>query len=342
MVRRSLLVAVLAGVMSLLLHGLGLSITSGGAPAPSGQENPVDVADVGSAFEDFTEELAEPAAPEPAQTPDTPEAIPAETPPTSQALVASDTPQDVTTPDTALVEAIEPDSAEPGGGDDDTAADPAPTETTDPAVSEVSPDPAETETAEQSSDQPDAEAVAALAPDIVIAALPDEPEILPADETDPAEASAVTRSLRPPTERPSTEALRAQEPAQQPSAATGVIESPLTAYKRSGVDLLRGGGSGAGGFSGSSGVGNASATNYAGQVLSRLNRAPVVYASARGRARVSFLINADGSLGWIRVLSSSGSSDIENAARAQVRSAAPFPKPPGGTSQRFVFNYRNR
>lgn len=342
MVRRSLLVAVLAGVMSLLLHGLGLSITSGGAPAPSGQENPVDVADVGSAFEDFTEELAEPAVPEPAQTPDTPEALPAETPPTSQALVASDTPQDVTTPDTALVEAIEPDSAEPGGGDDDTVADPAPTETTDTAVSEVSPDPIPSETDEQAPDQTDAEAVAALEPDIVIAALPDEPDILPADETDPAEASAVTRSLRPPTERPSTEALRAQEPAQQPSAATGVIESPLTAYKRSGVDLLRGGGSGAGGFSGSRGVGNASATNYAGQVLSRLNRAPVVYASARGRARVSFLINADGSLGWIRVLSSSGNSDIENAARAQVRSAAPFPKPPGGTSQRFVFNYRNR
>ena len=119
MIRRSILVGVMAVLMSLLLHGLGLSITSREAQPEQGQENPVDVADVGGAFEDFTEAVAEPAQPEAAQVPDVPEV----TPPTSRALVASDNPQDVTAPDTGLAEAIEPDSAAPGGGEDDTVAD---------------------------------------------------------------------------------------------------------------------------------------------------------------------------------------------------------------------------
>ena len=344
MIRRSILVGVMAVLMSLLVHGLGLSISSREAQPEQGQENPVDVADVGGAFEDFTEALAEPAQPEAAQVPDVPDV----TPPTSRALVASDNPQDVTAPDTGLAEAIKPDGAAPGGGEDDTVADVVPEDAApddpDTPVAESPPDPVEAEAEEPSPEQPDptaSDAVAALAPDITIAATPDAPKILTAEDVDEETASAVTRSLRPPPERPSAEALGVPDRTQQQAAAR-VIESPLTAYKRSGVDLLRGGGSGAGGFSGSRGVGNASVTNYAGQVLSRLNRAPIVYASARGTARVSFLINSDGSLGWVRVLNSSGSSDIEKAARAQVRSAAPFPRPPDGTSQRFVFNYRNR
>ena len=163
-----------------------------------------------------------------------------------------------------------------------------------------------------------------------------------ADETTLESAAAVSTSLRPPKERPAPDVLGAETGTQEAQRATRVIESPLTAFKRSGVDLLSGARSNATGFSGSRAAGNATTTNYTGLVLTRLNRAPIVYASARGAARVAFQINPDGSLAWIRILSSTGSSDIERAARAQVQSAAPFPRPPSGTSERLVFNYRNR
>lgn len=344
MIKRSILVAIAAVLMSLLIHSLGLIFTSGDVQTQSGQENSLDVTDVGSAFEDFTEALAEPAAPE-----ITPPEPAVDTTPTSQALVASDNPQNVTTPDTGSSEVIEADSPEPSGGAGETITDVEPAQTIvdvpDPAEPESDPAPVQSEVAEAAPEQADAaptEAVSALEPDITIASLPDEPEILTADEAENGSASAVSRSLRPPTERPTAEALGVPDRTEQPRVAAGIIESPLTAYKRSGVDLLGGSRSGTTGFSGSRSAGNASATNYAGQILTRLNRAPIVYASARGMARVSFQINPDGSLAWIRILRSTGTGDIERAARAQVQSAAPFPRPPDGTSRRLVFNYRNR
>ncbi len=345
MIKRSLLIAIGAVILSLLVHGLGLSLTSRNVQTSPGQETIVDVTDVGSTFEDFAEALPEPEAPEITR----PEPV-VETSPTSQALVASETPQYLTAPDTGTAEVLEPGAAEaPSGGEDDTVSDAlAPeaavteTEAAPPeGAPEGSADPTETAKAAPSPSLELPLAPETLQPDIVIAALPDNPDITETEEADDSSASAITRSLRPPKERPSAEALGVPEGTQQ-RAASGVIESPLTAYRRSGVDLLSGAGSGGTGASGFRSAGNAGATNYAGQILTRLNRAPVVYASARGVARVAFLINPDGSLAWVRVLRSSGTSDIDRAARAQVRSAAPFPRPPSGTSQRLVFNYRNR
>ncbi len=250
-------------------------------------------------------------------------------------------------PDSGTAEVIEPDAAGPPENDA------APSESAEPpdaapetealAAQEVLESTAEPEPAEP----PAPEASPPVAPDtpepdMVIAALPDAPEILTPEEAETGASSAVARSLRPPKDRPSAEALGVPDRPRQLRASPGRVVSPLAAYKNSGVDLLSGAGGGASAFSGARGPGNATATNYAGQILMRLNRAPVVYASARGVARVSFQINADGSLGWIRILNSSGSRDIEEAARAQVRSAAPFPRPPSGTSKTLVFNYRNQ
>ncbi len=331
MIRGSLLVAFAAVLLSVLVHGLGLRFTARDLQPLPDQDGTIDVADVGSTFEDFAESVS---APEP---PDVtlPEPV-TETPPTSQALVASDTPQFVTTPDTGTGQGVAPDEGAPS--DDaptapDTeilAAEGAPDGTTDPVTTETV------------IDTPEPAPVEATQPDIVIASLPEDPEILAPEDTETESNSAVARSLRPPKERPSAEALGVPDGTEQPRVASGVIESPLTAYRRSGVDLLSGSRSGGTGFSGSRAAGNATATNYAGQILLRLNRAPVVYASERGSARVSFQINPDGSLAWVRVLASTGTSDIVRAARAQVQSAAPFPRPPSGTSQRLVFNYRNR
>ncbi len=351
MIRRSVLVAVAAFVLSLLVHMLGLSLGSGEAPAPALAENAIDVADVGSAFEDLSEALPEPEPPEPAQAPEPPDVVTpepaAEEVPTSQALVASDNPQDVTMPDSGTAEVIEPDAAGPPEND----AAPSQSEEAPDAAAEsqaAAPQEALESTAEPLEAEPPAPEASppvapdTPAPDIVIAALPDAPEILSPDGAETGASTAVARSLRPPKDRPSAEALGVPDRPRQPRASPGRVVSPLAAYKNSGVDLLSGAGGGGSAFSGARGPGNATATNYAGQILMRLNRAPVVYASARGVARVSFQINADGSLGWIRILNSSGSRDIEEAARAQVRSAAPFPRPPSGTSKTLVFNYRNR
>lgn len=113
-------------------------------------------------------------------------------------------------------------------------------------------------------------------------------------------------------------------------------ESPLVAYARDG-NL-----SGWTGRGGSGSGGNASVTNYAGRVLVHLNNAPRVEANARGAARVVFVINPDGSLASVDVVQSSGTFQLDNAAKAQVRRASPFPPPPQGRSRRLSFIYRSR
>ncbi|SFN82436.1 outer membrane transport energization protein TonB [Roseovarius lutimaris] len=240
----------------------------------------------------------------------------------------------------------EPDAAE-GAPDatDAQASEVAPvsvTETVSPVVPAPAPSPSPAILPEPQVQEP-------VQPEITVTSAPDDPEILSAEEETDLTRSAVTTSLRPPKERPSVAA--GQPNGTQPRStrtrrSNGAIESPLTAYKRTGVDPFasRSGGSRSGttGFSGARNPGNSSTTNYVGRVLVQLNRAPVVYPSAHGTAQVSFEINPDGTVAWVNILNSTGSGDIGRAASAQVRSAAPFPRPPDGTSQRLAFLYRNR
>lgn len=123
-----------------------------------------------------------------------------------------------------------------------------------------------------------------------------------------------------------------------------LIESPLTAYQRSlaSRNSPQGGAARSGGlgFVDTRGPGNSDVTNYVGRVLVHLNRAPPVHVSAFGSARVFFEINPDGSLAWVDIIDSTGSREVERAAKAQVRKAAPFPRPPQGNSRRLTFVYR--
>jgi len=173
-------------------------------------------------------------------------------------------------------------------------------------------------------------------------------------ETPDAEASGtgLTASLRPrlPDRRPETATLGVTSSTSDATtprlAPTELIESPLAAYRRDGTDLFAGrsGGrqSGGSGFSNSSGPGNSNVTNYAGRVLVHLNNAQPVAVSARGWARVFFVIAPDGSLASVDIIDSSGSSELDRAARAHVRAAAPFPIPPRGRNRTLNFVYRNR
>lgn len=375
MIRTSGFVALVAVLVSLVLHGLGLSLTARDAPSQSFEQATSDVTDTGVAFEDFADTAAQ--ADPPDVTP--PDRIVEETP-TSNALVASDSPQNTLVPDAAATSDAAPDTDEETEGvPDATDAEEqsGPDDETVGALAALQPDEMQAEDTNTETDRdvtepdssttenpevitpvvpdvftedfvknlPDAETSEPETTDVIVASRPEEPEILTTDETEALSRSAVTRSLRPPAERPTTEALGATEYVQQQRQAQ-VIESPLDVFRRTGVDQLAlgslRGAAGATSFAGSGGAGNASVTNYVGRVLVQLNRFPVGKTSDSGTARVQFQINADGSLAWVRILRSSGSASVDRAATTQVRRAAPFPRPPTGTSQRLVFLYRNK
>lgn len=351
MIRGSIYAAVVAMLLSLVVHGLGLGVASR-QPQPSPvEESAGDLADVGAAFEDFAETITALEDPAPALTPDPADVTPPERAiqelPTSQALVASDNPQNVTVPDTGPDEVIEPDAVAPSQSD---APAPEAVERSGGEDNVTMVTTAETASLSSPETDPSPSTASIPEPDMPDPEQPSDPETEAAEAREVASGSAVTRSLRPPKERPTQPVPGMPDAVQQEDAeragATGTIESPVTSYKRTGIDpfaaIRSTAGRGATGFSGSRGPGNASETNYAGQVLVRLNRFPAVRPSARGVAQVSFEINPDGTVAWINILSSTGSPDIRRAASDQVRRAAPFPPPPDGTSQRLVFTYQRK
>lgn len=86
-----------------------------------------------------------------------------------------------------------------------------------------------------------------------------------------------------------------------------------------------------------SAAGNAAASNYPGKVAAKLRRA--VRGVSRGRRSgsdvlVSFTVNAGGGLGSVRIARSSGSPELDQAALAIVRRAAPFPPIPAEAGRR--------
>jgi len=320
----------------------------------------------------------EPAeAPEPpVETPVEPE--PAEIP-TSDAQVASPDPQQVFAPDTGSETLVQPEApdepiVDPVDGDEGEAEES--TETPDVATppieveTAVEPpsgtaeiiEPVETQpTTEPVVDEP--EQLAALPPaesapvpvtPLEIAPLePENPEIavepIP-EESEPADSEetseqAVASSPRPrlPDRRPQPTlpgALGTSPTFDDLRFPEQVVESPLTTYSREGRDSFRQSRSGT--RSGGRGPGNADTTNYAGRVLVHLNRAPLVYVATNGFAQVFFEINPDGTLAWVDVVDSSGAPDVDRAAKEQVRSAAPFPPPPGGVGRKLSFFYQIR
>ena len=375
MIRGSALIAAVAIAISVMVHLMGLTLTTPALPGSETPDTRPDRVAMGNAFEDLVEPVAEPVEPEPAETPEPPEETPPEPErtepvPITEALVASNDPKPVPSPDTGEAEIVQPEIAEPvqpsvtaeeADGDDKPSAD------------EANSDPIEAETAAKAP-QGDPDAIEAAAEPEQLAALPVVPEaaatppvtaIVPpvqeavepeiaalspipeaAETVEESEDSelAVTTSIRPrlPDRRPTTErqgVLKGSRDFSDLRFPDQVVDSPLTVYRREGIDRFRQGSGGS--RSGGRGPGNSDVTNYAGQVLVHLNRAPVVFVSARGFAQVFFQIDPDGSLAWVEIVDSSGSLEVERAAREQVRRAAPFPRPPSGTSRKLSFFYQN-
>ena len=90
-------------------------------------------------------------------------------------------------------------------------------------------------------------------------------------------------------------------------------------------------------------AGNAAVSNYPGKVAASLKRAARGISNpgrsrATGDVRVSFTVTASGDLAGVRIASSSGSPDLDNAALAIVRRAAPFPPiPPEAGRKNWAF-----
>jgi protein TonB len=176
---------------------------------------------------------------------------------------------------------------------------------------------------------------------------PEDTETVKAEDEFGGSDLAVVASVRPllSPPRPPAEPLGQSDGSTEFSELLSppLIESPLATYLRDGTNpIVRKNGktqSGGLGFLDSRGPGNSDVTNYAGQVLVHLNRAPSVRVSAQGSARVFFEINPDGTLGRVDIIDSTGSQEINSAARAQIRSAAPFPRPPKGVIRRLSFTY---
>ncbi|MCG7521159.1 energy transducer TonB [Ruegeria sp. Ofav3-42] len=378
MIRTSAIIAAAAILVSLILHLMGLSYTGPRLSKDLPGSSAPDAIELSTTFEDLAEVVADPVEPEPAEAPEPPLETPPETPeiPVSEALVASDNPQQVSAPDIGEAEVVDPVATEPVEPD---AVDTDNTSEGDASASEAVDEtpPPETETATEIAEgdpdaattlpevatevqpvPPEPQELAALpvtpSPEAAIPVVPLETEAIdpdtpvaptePAPDPDTADEGsnlAVTSSIRPrvPDRRPTPERQGVLSGSRDFSelAFPEEIESPLYAYRREGLDAFTSGNSGS--RSGGRGPGNSDTTNYAGKVLVHLNRAPVVFVSARGFAKVFFEINPDGTLAWVDIVDSSGSSEVERAARAQVRAASPFPLPPGGVSRKLSFFY---
>ncbi len=374
MIRRSTAIAAAAIFLSLFVHMLGLTVTSLDLVDPPVEEGSTDVVELGNAFEDIAESSADPVTPEAAPVPEPPVEVPQEPEtteaPTSDAQVASDSPEQVTSPDAGVadapqpevVTAAEPETVEPVGQDEDAGAQ----EAVPPVEADADvPEPIESDSIETAAvdpalaapaepDLPTAPIVpevsitpspdvtiapADVSPDTVVAAVPDLN-----DDSAEGTALAVLSSVRPrlPDRPPSVTPTDQLEDNLTEQRTT--IESPLALYRRDGIDLFAGRSTGYRSqgldITGSGGSGNSSETNYAGRVLVHLNSFPTVGVSARGSARVFFEISPDGSLAWVDVVDNTGSIDLERAAKNQVQKAAPFPVPPSGKSRRLSFVYR--
>lgn len=380
MIRGSVAIAVIAVLLSLIAHLAGLSFTAPALEGQAAQEQPSDAVALGNAFEDLAEPVAEPPEPEPAEPPEqppveTPPEPEAAEVPVSEALVASEDPQRVFSPDfgeSSVVQPVEsePEPNEPAEPSDSDATASDDTDVTPPVETDAAPEIPEGSAEPATAPEAEAEALASLpeiaeptppvsaqSPVPVVPLQQDQPQpdiaVAPSETgaTEPVEndssetgtEQAVTASLRPrlPDRSQATEPPGTKRGARDFSDLRfprQVVESPLSLYKREGLDAFTSGDSGE--TTGGRGPGNSDRTNYAGLVLVHLNRSPAVYVSSRGFARVFFEINPDGTLAWVDIVDSSGSPEVDRAAKEQVQRAAPFPKPPGGVSRKLSFFYQ--
>ena len=119
MIRGSLVIAVLAALLSLLLHVMGLSLTAPRLADQPSQSGTTDTVELGNSFEELAETADDPIEPEAAEAPEPPVEEPPEPAPepaevpTSEVHVASDDPKQTFAPDSGVSEVVQLVAPEP-------------------------------------------------------------------------------------------------------------------------------------------------------------------------------------------------------------------------------------
>ena len=151
----------------------------------------------------------------------------------------------------------------------------------------------------------------------------------------PSSAQPAAQPAEQPPERP------AEKAAEQPRASS---PGPVETEQRGVAEGAAPGASdaAAAGAKDAAEAGNAAASNYPGKVMRKINRTRKPSVGVRGTAIVGFKITADGGLGSVQILRSSGESRVDQAALDHLRRAAPFPAPPPGAERRFQVEYVSR
>lgn len=357
MIRRSLFIALFALLLSLGLHLVGLGVAVQVERTTPLPETTGETVAVGNAFEDIAEALQDSVEPELVPEPEQEKPVEPVPPPSEaevpdiEVLVASENPQDTFAPDTGAAQIVEPvplagtqgdfvpqpDILEPTAQPDETDPVPPQADTSAPLGSKTDIKEAEFPVAPSETTPPVATETTEPV-EGVIASLPE--ILLPVEPTE----SVAAEPLEDSTEvEPQPLFPGWRDGFADLSNPSQTIESPLETFRRDGSLAAVGGfGIQSGSAANSRGPGNSDKTNYAGRVLVHLNRTRAVHVKAPGHARVYFEINSDGSLNWVEVIDSSGSADVDRAARIQIQSAAPFPIPPNGASRQLSFWYRSR
>jgi protein TonB len=89
----------------------------------------------------------------------------------------------------------------------------------------------------------------------------------------------------------------------------------------------------------SAGSGAKATANYGSAVMKKIRKTKKQRAPAKGTVVVGFAIAADGGLASVKVLQSSGSSELDQVALDHIRRSAPFPQPPPGADRKFSFEF---
>lgn len=156
--------------------------------------------------------------------------------------------------------------------------------------------------------------------------------------TQPQQATALARSLRPPSRPRQVEVQARAKPVVKPQSAAKTPRGNSAQNARAGTATGQEQATAprqATAAGRSSESGNAAASNYAGLVMKKIARVPKPRVGSRGAAIIQFSISGSGGLNGASVAQSSGSPSLDQAALRVIKRAAPFPPPPAGARRSF-------
>ncbi|MHA6684274.1 energy transducer TonB family protein [Mesorhizobium sp. A556] len=141
----------------------------------------------------------------------------------------------------------------------------------------------------------------------------------PAETPKPVEKQAKKAPAKPKPSKPKAGSGGANQADSKRGVASGQIDGETAIASKGGAR--------------SSSAGNAAVSNYPGKVAAKLRRASrslsrTDKAKASNNAQVSFVVSAQGGVGAVRLVRSSGSPGLDETALAIIRRAAPFPPIP--------------